>query len=186
MRSATSILRNEHTAILAMLDAAEEAARRAEEGKVPNAQTLNGLLEFFKVFADRCHHAKEEQLLFPALERKGMPKNGGPIGVMLYEHEKGRALIRQMSDCAKAAASGDMQAAQTWAASVRSYATLLRSHIAKENDILFVMAERVLSDAEQGDLARAFDKLEKEEIGEGTHDRLHESIRKLSSELLGK
>ncbi len=186
MRSATSVLRNEHTAILAMLEAAEEAARRAEEGTIPNAQTLAGLLEFFKIFVDHCHHAKEEQLLFPALERKGMSRSGGPIGVMLYEHEKGRVLIRQMSDSWKAATNGDANAAHTWVAAVRSYAALLQSHIAKENDILFVMADRVLSEAEQSDLVRAFDKLETEQIGEGTHERLHASIHKLSSELLRK
>jgi hemerythrin-like domain-containing protein len=54
-------------------------------------------LDFIRHFADECHHFKEEQVLFPAMEEHGIPKEGGPIGMMLIEHEEGRGYVRDMA-----------------------------------------------------------------------------------------
>ena len=90
MATATEILRKEHDAILRMLEVTEQVAEQLDRGEKVAPQTLDGLLEFFRLFADQCHHGKEEELLFPALERKGMPRQTGPIEVMLIEHDHGR------------------------------------------------------------------------------------------------
>ncbi len=78
MPQATQILRQEHDAILKILEAAEEAARRIDAGGPVRRETLSGMSEFLRLFADKCHHAKEEDLLFPLLESRGMPREGGP------------------------------------------------------------------------------------------------------------
>ncbi len=186
MNTATETLRTEHEAIISMLDATEVVARNISSGKVPSAETLHGLLEFFKVFADRCHHGKEEDLLFPLLESKGLPRSSGPIGVMLSEHEQGRELIRQMTEAARQFSTGDQGAAQNWARAASGYATLLRSHIQKENNILFVMAERILTSEEQSELAGEFERLEVEKMGEGTHERLHCLMHQLRAEIFAR
>ena len=98
MPTATELLRHDHEAITKMLDAAEVVAQRLDKGEPVREEVLQNLLEFFRLFADKCHHGKEEELLFPLLEKKGVPVNGGPIGVMLNEHEQGRALIKEMAD----------------------------------------------------------------------------------------
>jgi hemerythrin-like domain-containing protein len=183
MAIATKVLRHEHEAILKMLGASEEVGRRLEQGEQVEPQTLDGLLEFFQLFADRCHHGKEEDLLFPLLEKKGFPRDGGPIGVMLFEHERGRSLIRQMAEATAAYKSGDKSAGIRWAGAGAGYAALLRAHIDKENNILFAMAERVLTPAEQADLAEGFEKLEVEKMGAGTHERLHAMMDALLARL---
>ena len=183
MRTATEILRQEHDAILRMLDATEEVARRLVRGERVESGILKSLLEFFRLFADRCHHGKEEDLLFPLLEKKGLPRDGGPIGVMLMEHDQGRGLVGEMATSGQEYADGDSQAGLRWAAAAVNYAGLLREHIAKENQILFVMAERMLTPAEQQELAAAFDKVETEKLGAGTHERLHAMMDKLLAEL---
>src|SRR4030042_501651 len=113
MNNDTATLRHEHEAILRMLDATEETASGLNRGAQVAPETLSGLLEFFKLFADKCHHGKEEDALFPLLEKKGMSKQGGPIAVMLHEHTLGRSLIREMSDAADAY-PGDAAAARGW------------------------------------------------------------------------
>jgi hemerythrin-like domain-containing protein len=183
MPTATSVLRKEHDAILKMLDATEEAARRIESGQIVAPETLEGLLEFFRLFADRCHHGKEEDLLFPLLESRGLPRHGGPTGVMLREHDQGRTLIGQMVEAVEASKAGDHAAPACWAEAARAYAELLRAHIAKENNILFVMAENMLSPEEQSNLAAEFEKLEVEKMGAGTHERLHASMDRLLAAL---
>jgi hemerythrin-like domain-containing protein len=183
MRTATQILRDEHDAILRMLDATEEVSGRLRRREHVEPQILSQLLEFFRLFADRCHHGKEEDLLFPLLEKKGMPRGGGPIGVMLEEHDMGRGFVRQMAEASAGYSAGDVHAGASWASASMNYAGLLREHIAKENQILFVMAERMLSDTEQIELAKAFEEAELEKMGAGTHERLHAMMEKLLVEL---
>jgi hemerythrin-like domain-containing protein len=184
MDTATAVLRKEHEAILKMLDVTEEVARRLNAGEQPTPETLASLLQFFRLFADKCHHGKEEDLLFPQLEKRGMPRTGGPLGVMLAEHEQGRALIRQMSEATEAYPSQPQKAGPAWAQAARGYADLLRAHIDKENNVLFVMADRMLTPGEQTELAASFEKFEVEKMGAGTHERLHALMAKLIKDIL--
>lgn len=172
MGAATKILREEHDAILKMLDALEATACRVEDGDVPPLQVFSDFQEFFRLFADRCHHGKEEELLFPLLERKGVPRVGGPVGCMLVEHDDGRAFVKTMADNAEGCVAGDESASRCWVAAARGYVNLLRNHIWKENEILFQVADRLISADEQSTLAAEFAKVE-EKMGPGTHARLH-------------
>src|SRR3989304_91377 len=121
MATATEILRKEHDAILRMLEVTEQVAEQLARGEQVAPQTLNGLLEFFRLFADQCHHGKEEDLLFPKLQQKGMPREAGPIGVMLLEHDQGRAFVRQMAQAAEEYAKGNPGAAARWTAAAAGY-----------------------------------------------------------------
>ncbi len=183
MTSATDTLRKEHDTILRMLDAAEEVALQLDRGERVPPEVLAGLLEFFRLFADRCHHGKEEEMLFPILEKKGVPGTGGPLGVMLAEHQLGRALLERMAEAADAYESGGPEAGHCWSRAVRAYAVLLRGHIFKENEVLFVMAEGLLTDAEQALLAQGFEKVEEQRMGPGAHERLHALMDKLLGEI---
>ncbi len=182
--AATTILRKEHDAILQMLDVSEALAQRLAAGAPVEPERLTEMLEFFQTFADRCHHGKEEDLLFPLLERKGLMRAGGPVGVMLDEHEQGRALVRRMADAAQAYNDHDATAGRRYAEASRRYAALLRQHIDKENHILFMLADRLLTPEEQAGLAEAFERVEVDKLGAGTHERLHGLMRRLSAELL--
>ncbi len=184
MPTATDLLRHDHEAITKMLDAAEVVAEHLEKGEPVREEVLQNLLEFFRLFADKCHHGKEEELLFPLLEKKGVPVSGGPIGVMLDEHEQGRALIREMTEAAGSYAASPAEAGARWASAGRGYVELLRAHIFKENNILFVMAERVLTPEEQKTLVDEFETLEVERMGTGTHERLHAMMKNLLAEVV--
>jgi hemerythrin-like domain-containing protein len=183
MKKSTDVLREEHNAILKILDAVEEAARRLNRNLAVAPETLSGLLEFLQIFADRCHHGKEEDCLFPLLEKKGMPHDAGPLAVMLHEHGRGRELIRNMKQALEGLSSGRSDAGSQWAAAALNYAELLRGHIAKENEVLFPMADRLLSGDEQSTLVNSFEQIETDKIGAGTHERLHELMKKLHADI---
>lgn len=186
MATATEVLRHEHEAILKMLDVTEKVANGLERGEAVRPEVLANLQEFFRLFADQCHHGKEENLLFPLLEQKGVLRAGGPIGVLLHEHEAGRALVRQMGDAARGTESGLAGSGSRWAEVARGYAALLRGHIDKENNVLFMMAERLLTPGEQEQLAEDFEKLEVNKMGVGTHERLHAMMGTMFAEFLPK
>jgi hemerythrin-like domain-containing protein len=118
---------------------------------------------FARRFADGCHHAKEEKALFPLLEARGIPRQGGPIGMMLLEHEEGRELVRDME---RAIAARDLPG---FVASAGAWAGLLRAHIAKERGVLFPTGARRLDAADDRALRKRFAAIEDEAGGKSFH-----------------
>jgi hemerythrin-like domain-containing protein len=186
MTNPITVLRKEHDVIVRMLGVAETIAHRLSRGESVAPETLFGLQEFFVTYADTCHHGKEEGLLFPVLEKKGVAKNGGPLGIMLMEHDESREFVQQMKQAAADYAAGKVKAGDRWAVAASSYSEILRQHIFKENNVLFCMAERMLSDVEQAEMAAAFDKVESETLGASTRERLHVLMEKLMAEVMPK
>ena|ERR1019366_7843447 len=109
-------------------------------GEEVNPEHFGQVLEFIVVFGDQCHHGKEEQFLFPALEAAGIPKAGGILGVM-SEHEQCRVLMRKMLAAWQKHRLGDCAAAAAVIVSARDYSAFLHAHIFQENNVLFPMAE---------------------------------------------
>ena len=184
MTKATEMLRREHEGIIQVLEVLEASADRLERGENVPGSVLNGLVEFMRVFVDRCHHGKEETALFPLLESRGIPRQG-PIGVMLTDHEQGRALARELGEAIERIKGGEALAGKRFAQVARQYSAHLRSHIDKENNVLFVMAESILSPDEQMRLADDFERIELEKIGAGEHERLHGLIGEMRRQVLG-
>jgi len=176
---ATQQLKDEHEGIKIMLSILGEVSRQLETTGNLNKEHFDGILEFLKVFVDKCHHAKEEELLFPALVVAGVPKDG-PIEVMLNEHETGRNYIKAMNAAFEEYIAGDMSLSANIMQNIHGYSSLLRDHIEKENAVLFVMADKLLSEEKQDELLEGFEKIESERIGVGKHEEFHGLLKKLS------
>jgi len=162
---ATDILMSEHRRIERVLDAMEKAADHLGRGGAVRPEFFLEAAEFIAGFADGLHHHKEEDILFPALVRAGLPGEAGPVAVMLVEHEQGRRLTAQLRAAATRLAGGDAAAAGPLGAAVRGYTGLLRDHIAKEDHVLFPMAGQVLSAGDESQVDGQFARAEQEENG---------------------
>jgi hemerythrin-like domain-containing protein len=178
---ATQQLKDEHEGIKLMLNIMETIYKSIEKGKDLNIDHYEKILEFLKGFVDKCHHGKEEEILFPALIDHGMSKESGPVAVMLYEHQLGRSHIKVLSDAFSEFKTGNKQTINTINSSSADYVELLRNHIDKENHILFMMADKVLDASEQSKIFDAFEKLEVEKIGIGKHEEFHSLLKKLKN-----
>jgi hemerythrin-like domain-containing protein len=153
-----------------------EGVRRARGRK---SGTLDQILEFLMVFVDRCHHAKEEDYLFPSLEQAGVSKEGGPIGVMLLEHQKGRDFIRGMSAEIPGVKRGDGPAIGRFVRNASGYRELLLAHIDKEDNVLYPMADALLSEDKDRELTKDFERVEEERVGQGKHEEFHRMMDRL-------
>jgi hemerythrin-like domain-containing protein len=177
--SATNVLKDEHRGVERMLNIVEAAVTRLDAGHDVPPNVFLDAVDFFRGFTDGCHHAKEEVKLFPAMEQRGVPNAGGPIGVMLAEHEQGRAFVRAMAEAASRYTRGDQSAVPVLIQNGRGYVALLRQHILKEDNILFMLADRVLSEADQRQLAEDFEIIERDKTGPGEHERYHRMLDQL-------
>ena len=163
------MLVDEHTVILSVLDAVEVAAG-SRTGEFP-VEWYAKSFDFFAVFADRCHHAKEETHLFPRLAQRGIPKDGGPIGCMLSEHATGRGHVAAVRAALPRAAEGDAAARETVRDEALAYVELLRQHIMKENQVLFMLGEHSLTPQDKEDLYKQFQCAEHAAVPRGTHEK---------------
>ncbi|HTM01589.1 MAG TPA: hemerythrin domain-containing protein [Candidatus Omnitrophota bacterium] len=177
---ATQDLVNEHKAVLVALRLLEkiEGALADRDRQAP--EHLDQLLGFFRGFVDRCHHAKEEEVLFPEMERLGL-EGEGPIGVMLEEHEAGRRCVRGMAEGLARLQQGDAGALPGIRQNADAYRDLLRRHIEKEEQVLFPMAERMVPAKQAADLISRFDAIERERVGVGKHEEYHAMLDRLRS-----
>lgn len=174
---ATDALKADHRVIERVLGVLEKLTRSPA---VP-LEVWEKAVDFIRHFADRCHHLKEEKILFPALEGRGVPVQGGPIGMMLFEHEEGRAYVKGMLEALEFAKEDPQAATPALIENAGAYLRLLRQHINKEDDILFEMADEALTSEEQKNLLREFEEHEMKEIGPG----VHEKYLKIAEELEG-
>jgi hemerythrin-like domain-containing protein len=181
---ATDELKMEHQGIKLMLRVLQAIADKLERGEPVHAKHLDGILEFLSIFVDKCHHGKEEEILFPELEAVGIPRDGGPIGVMLSEHEQGRKLVSRLKGAIRTYTSEDKTAAVDIQQISNEYVALLTQHIEKENTILFPMADGKLNSNKDTELFEAFEQLERERIGLGKHDEFHALLDQLQDTFL--
>jgi len=175
MKTPTDVLRDEHRVILTALTTLDAAAGRLAAGRALPEGWWERIIAWLRAFADKNHHAKEEASLFPALVKAGVPAEGGPIAVMLEEHREGRALILTMATAPAPAAR---------ARAAQDYVRLLRDHIAKEDGILWPLAESVLDERAQQAVAREFETVEAEQGRDASID-YQEMVMKRLGEALG-
>lgn len=168
----------EHDHIWILLDKLDDAVQDLIQGNPVSSEFLSQALDFIVLYADRCHHGKEEDILFPVIAQKGIPVEGGPIGAMLEEHVQGRALVSRLREAVDRYSSGDSQAGAEIASVAKAYTELLRQHILKENDVLFPMAEEMLTNQEDLELVQRFEEVDLKDIGP-QKGRLEEWVRSL-------
>jgi hemerythrin-like domain-containing protein len=154
--SASAVLRGEHRLILKVVEAFENEMDEAGPGREPDFERRADCITFFRLFADACHHGKEEDLLFPELEGAGLPHDSGPIAVMLSEHRYGRSLVRLMADALEGARAGEPAAQDAFERAARAWIDLISSHIRKEDNVLFMMADHLVHGPDCARLCAAY------------------------------
>jgi hemerythrin-like domain-containing protein len=135
----TVSLRRDHDLIEKVIKSMEVTIQLLEGGKQIPDSILNPVIDFSKNFTDVCHHSKEENALFPALEQAGMPSNMGPIAIMLMDHQRSRELAKFMEESAKEYLNSG--SSKNLIDYMRQYVEHVTEHLWKENNRLFLMAE---------------------------------------------
>lgn len=180
---ATALLSAEHRIIEQVIAALDAGADRLDAGEPVRAAFFTDATRFLRDFADGYHHGKEEGVLFEALAERGMPLDDGPVGVMLYEHDRARDITAKLGAAAERLAGGAATAAVDVAHYARQYGELLVSHIYKEDNILFAMAARALDDEAVDAVLDGYARVEAAQAGRGSKADLVALARALCAEM---
>ena len=173
LMKATEQLRNEHEGIKLMMHILGKLSGKLEAGEEVDPEHLEKIIEFFRVFADKCHHGKEENLLFPAMKEKQIADEISLIEELIEEHKAARNFARGMAEGIEAKNLG------RFSENARGYISLLDRHIDKENNVLFPMADTSLSEEKKNELEAGFENVEKNVVGVGRHKELQGLIHQL-------
>ncbi|MFQ6613139.1 MAG: hemerythrin domain-containing protein, partial [Fidelibacterota bacterium] len=123
----TDILKAEHQNILEMLDILEAISDQITTGTSLPLTDLTDCVQFVVEYADKTHHAKEEDILFNAMVAAGVPNQGGPVGVMLLEHDQGRNYIGKVKQALPDYEQDQNQARKIITANLQNYSALLQA-----------------------------------------------------------
>ncbi len=176
------VLRKEHEIIRKVAAAAETTAEKIRNHPLElDLERIDKFHDFFKNFADRCHHAKEEDELFPDLKK--VLEDATVVELLSKQHQEGRILLSGIKKQRAALADKTMMASdRALSRYLYEYAQLMYRHIDLENEYLWPIAVVRLSDSRKKDLTEGFHRIETRELGKGFHEKYHA----LAMELLGK
>jgi hemerythrin-like domain-containing protein len=155
----------EHQNILRGIDLLENGVARLQNGDDVSAEFFRDAIDFIRNYADKYHHAKEEDILFVKMSEVGFSPEMGPVAVMLYEHDQGRGFVSGLANATERYASGEKHAIKEIAKNATAFANLLREHIHKEDVILYPMAENALGETGINLMKLDFDAAERAKAG---------------------
>lgn len=176
--AAIDMLTREHKVILKVVEGLRGLAVFLRAGRQVDVALLRDAVTFMREFADRCHHAKEEDLLFPAFVAHGVPLHGCPIDALLHEHQKGRDLVGQIADATDAYAAGRQGAGDAIADAIDGIVAVYPNHIWKEDEMVFPMAAHLLPDEARAELYAQFEDVEAKNPADA-HERFHQIAERI-------
>lgn len=170
MGKATQDLRKEHGSILYVLKILEKMMASNDEEDSTRLDHYKNIVYFLQIFADKCHHGKEENYLFVEMIKNGFQKDGGPLAIILQEHEQAREYTVRMNEAV------DRRDITGFNDAAEAYSDLLRNHVDREENVIFAMADKTIDEEAQNALFEKFEEYEETVIGRSVHEELHAMI----------
>jgi hemerythrin-like domain-containing protein len=175
------VMMKEHEQILQVLEALDCFAAAPHDTPGDKLE-LGHFVTFIREYADERHHGKEEHVLFTAMVRNGFPAEQGPVGMMLSEHQQMREMVAVLRQLAGQDAPWSSDDRERLSDAARSYTSMLREHIMKENEMLYPMAMEHLPPRVQDQVDDECAALDKSRASAGTDA----TLEKLASHLVAR
>lgn len=150
MKKPTTILADEHKNILKVIGAVLKRCDEIDSGNDLDEDFFAKVVGFIRNYADKFHHAKEENILFMELNKDGVLEHCNPVGQMLHEHDLGRGFVKGVEEGLRNKNKEEI------AKNARGYCELLQEHIFKEDNILYPMADEALKEETQESIMEKF------------------------------
>jgi len=166
----------EHRLIERMLKIIRKEAGRMRETNEIDPVFIDNVVDFVRVYADRTHHGKEEDILFRDLAKKNMTGEETKImGELIQEHVLGRKTVGELVEAKKRHLAGDRSALATIGEKLEVLVTFYPRHIEKEDKVFFPAMMKYLSEEEQERMLGEFWEFDR--------NMIHEKYRHLVEEL---
>jgi hemerythrin-like domain-containing protein len=173
-------LKHDHHVIQQVVAGMSAVAELLDSGKQVDPGVLADLVQFLRVFADQCHHEKEEQYLFPLLATNANLSTRRELESLEREHRSAKQLVGQLAKVAAVYVHNPEAVRYRVIDLLQQLVELYPAHIWKEDFLLFPLAQQNLSPAEQQNLEEKFENVERE-VGEDVHAGFEMLAKKLEA-----
>lgn len=155
----------EHRLIERMIKLLEDQLKIIEEKKEINLAFIDDAIDFIRSYADRCHHGKEEDILFSELKKKDISDSHNKmIDELIQDHIYGRETTKRLSEAKKAYAEGDMTKIDDISDQIKKLVELYPNHIKKEDKNFFIPVMEYFTRKEKNDMLDRFWEFDKKLI----------------------
>lgn len=157
----------EHRLIERMINNFKKRLQNAENSQGPYLEFIDEVVDFIRTYADRCHHGKEEDILFKALDQKPLSTEHRQIlDELREEHKWARQATAKIVAAKKRFLEGDKTALEEIVSVGLELADFYAQHIEKEDKHLFIPVMNHFSKAEQQAMLLEFQAFDAELIHE--------------------
>lgn len=157
----------EHRLIERMIAIIKRSLSQIEKEKKVDPVFIDTTVDFIRIYADRTHHGKEEDILFRDLNAKELSEEDrGLMNELIQEHVIGRKMTKELVNANSRYRNGDETALTEIASNLSSLAAFYPKHIEKEDKVFFPAARRYFSEAQDQAMLNEFWEFDRKMIHE--------------------
>jgi len=175
----TENLIKEHEEINELLDIMSKIALKIKSKDVFYPTDVEEIIDYLIIIIDKSHHGKEDEVFYPELISSGIPKETAPLSIINYEHTLAKRYLKDISSCVVNCKIGNDFSGELLADSLTNYVVVIKNHIQREEEIIFPIANEVLSSEKQNEITQRFEDIEQKNISHGFFDHFNKLLKKL-------
>lgn len=173
----TENLINEHKDIIELLGIMTKIAEKIKLNNIFYTSDVEDIIGFMTLFIEKNHHKKEE-IFYPALSVSEITENN-ELSLMLYEHVLAKNYLRDINSCIENCKIGNTFSGELLAESIVKYVVLIKTHLQKEENIIFPLANEIMGEEKQKEIYKQFEKIEEKIFTHGSHEHFHQLLLNL-------
>ena len=140
----------EHRLIERMIKVMDSKVREMKSGRRADTEFIETAVDFIRTYADRCHHGKEEDILFRELKKKTISQDHRRVmEELIEEHREGRKITGKLVEANKRYLQGDSKALDEIIECMQTLVSFYPKHIEKEDKHFFIPVMKYFSKDEQ-------------------------------------
>jgi len=178
---AVETLRQDHACVRRVITAVRGEIADARAGSpCLDADSLSRRLHFFHSYCSSCHELKEEEILFRALQRRGMAWSDPPLRDLLQDHAELDIILASAEDWLPLTRAGDRIARESILHDLELYLEVLDVHLTREEETLFPVTAQRLTGGDRAVVEAAFSAVAQDEIDDGVQGLYEDLARELT------
>lgn len=170
----------EHRLIEQAVSLIEKESEIIRSGGKLDLPLLTSMIDFMRIYADRCHHGKEEEILFSYLEGKDMDEEHREMmSVLIDDHRRSRALTAELTELLESFRRGEQGAVDDVVRILDTLSQIYPDHIRREDKVFFPVAMKYLSKEESDDMLARFEEFDSTLI----HERYKAEVERMMAQM---
>ena len=176
----------EHREISELLNIMSIIADNIKSKDVFYPNDVEEIIDYLIIILDKSHQDKEDEVFYPELIMSGVPNDKAPLSIVNYEHTLAKHYLNEISSCVVNCKIGNDFSGDLLADSLTNYVIVIQNHIQREEEIVFPMANEVLSEEKQNEISQKFEDIEQKNKTHNFTDHFKNLLNKLNNKYLVK